>query len=353
MNEGCHRNLALPKRVAWILPFAFVCACGGRQASNPPRGEVGSGGMSQGTGGVLSVAAASGADAGGTGMSSEAGNVSATAGAAGAPQVALCVEPTIECVTGQPSDFGTVLRSSWFLVGCQQKLGGDCVTATPCPNQDAATFEGKGVTTIETFPLGGTPGQRYKVTFGFNAIASAKYYEGGSRDQGEMVPAAVEQVTSDTFYRDGRAVPSNYDTWELGVFDHTGAEARHYYMNAFPMGGYESHRTFLLSYTKSIVVVGGGKITYSVHDSNCHAIDNCGAGSQDAANCVDARTLPNEPRNVTLPAMYQDAQDLLIKPTEQLSALNADAVQPWHSQLGHLTVTAVEATDDPVTQDYL
>jgi hypothetical protein len=131
--------------------------------------------------------------------------------------------------------------------------------------------------------------------------------------------------------------------------------ARHYYMNSFPdaiNSGWESHRTFLINYTKSIVIVGGGKITYLVQDSNCHAIDNCGAGNVPDDVCPAPRTIPNEP-TAMLPAMYKDPADGKVKATASLNELsNGSVAQPWHSQAGHLTITKIEETADPVTMDY-
>ncbi len=359
--------------VTWLV--ALACACGGHVAKDGAKGSAGSsaaGDVAGTSGGTAShprpatgdtaepdVGGTAGPDAGGTSSSSdagnshsEAGNISSEGGAPEQPIVPRCGEASLDCIVGAKSDFGLSWQSSWFLMGCKDKQGHDCVNNPTCPNPDATNFEDVGISTLETFPISGIPGQRYKVTFTFNGLASAKDYAGGKRDQGESVPVDVDTVTSDAFYRDGQPIRSNYDTWKLSVFDEHGVEVRHYFMNSFPLGmGFESHRTFLLGYTKSIVVVGGGKVTHFIHDPNCHSIDNCGPPNRPDDFC-DARSLPNEPVNVLLPPMYQDPEDKMLKETSALSELNPTALQPWHSQLGHLTVTAVEATDDPVTTDY-
>ena len=285
-------------------------------------------------------------------MLSSNGGVAPNGGAAPDPVNSTCDAACLASVASQKSDFGMAWQSSWFLTGCEKKQGIDCVTVPTCPHQGTTAFEDRGAVTEETFPIGGVKGQHYKVTFTFNGLASAKEYTDGTRDQGDAVPANPESATWDSFYRDGSPVPSNYDSWKLSVLDEAGKELRHYYMNSSPVGrGYESHRTFLLSYTKSIVVVGGGKVTHRIQDSNCHSIDNCGPGNVDDV-CFAPRSLPNEP-DVPVPAMYQDPADHQLKPTTELSELNPTLSQPWHSQLGHLTITSVEVTTDPVTKDYL
>jgi hypothetical protein len=89
-------------------------------------------------------------------------------------------------------------------------------------------------------------------------------------------------------------------------------------------------------------VPGGGFIEHRFQDSNCKAIDNCGAGDVSTANCSNARVLPNE-TNATLPAMYTDPASPVqphLVPTESLNPVNG-AMQPWHAQLAHLTVTKI------------
>ena len=309
---------------------------GSGQGGEGPRAQGGSESANGGPGEVQVAGAAAGGEA----------------GAVGAPP---CDADCLDSVVSRRSDFGMSWKSSWFLMGCKEKYAHDCLTVLPAPCSDDASvpFEERGAITLETFSIGGVPGQRYKVTFTFNAVASAKVYQGGTRDQGTAVPFDHNAGLWDGFYRDGEPIPSNYDSWKLSVLDQAGVELRHYYMNAFPPGmSFESHRTFLLSYTKSIVVVGGGQVTHRVQDPNCIAIDNCGDASAIDDFCAAPRYLPNEPTTLTLPAMYQDPQDGVVKPTSELSVLNPTLSQPWHSQLGHLTITAVEPTDDPVTHNY-
>ena len=355
--------------VGWMSLFGALTlvACAGRATSVAPdkqgsaAGANGAAQAGQAQGGAPVVDVPSGAGVGGLvaggvgGMLTSNGGVATDGGAAPNPVTPVCDAACLDSVASQKSDFGMAWQSSWFLIGCEKRQGHDCVTVPTCPNQGASAFEDKGAITVETFPIGGVKGQHYRVTFTFNALASFKNYTGGTRDQGDVVPANAEAAIWESgFYRDGSSVPSNYDSWKLSVLDEAGKELRHYYMNACPFQegmNWESHRTFLLSYTKSIIVVGGGKVTHRVQDPNCYSIDNCGPGNVPPGACAP-RKLANEP-DVPVPAMYQDPADGQLKPTTELSVQNPTLSQPWDSQLGHLTITSVEVTTDPVTKDYL
>ena len=210
--------------------------------------------MPNAAGGSNGAGEASGGSEAAGGEASVAAGGEAVGGAAGSPSDDPC--PGCDSVASQTSDFGMSWQSSWFLVGCKEQRAHDCVTALPAPCRDASLpFEDQGVSTLETFPIGGVPGRHYKVTFTFNAIASAKEYEGGTRDQGTAVPYDYDGLW-DAFYRDGQPIPSNYDPWQLSVLDEAGVELRHYYMNAFPPGGFESHRTFRLTRVGFAIRIG-------------------------------------------------------------------------------------------------
>src|SRR4026207_280181 len=98
-------------------------------------------------------------------------------------------------------------------------------------------------------------------------------------------------ATVDAFYRDGEPVPSNHDVWQLNTFDNNMLLARRFFMNAFP-AGFETQRTFLVQYKKTIVVVGGGKIEHVVRNDDCRSTDNCGPGEV-TVDCPAPRILPS------------------------------------------------------------
>jgi hypothetical protein len=248
-------------------------------------GSAGSGGTTVGSGGMAgSTGGGGGASGGSGGMGGEAG-----AGMAGAGGGGMC---GVDCLAGaMKSNFGFYWKDSWFITGCYQKQGADCwALPNTCPGTPAGGgFEDSGSVARETFPLGGTMGTMYAVTFTLNGLTEAKVHQGGMFANPNMdvaTPMAGNPtiseggVNNNTFYIGGTAVPSTYNVMRLRVLNAAKTEVQRYYMNAFPAnGGWESHRVFAISYTHTIDVPGGGFIEYTTEDSNCRAIDNCGVGS--------------------------------------------------------------------------
>jgi hypothetical protein len=219
---------------------------------------------------------------------------------------------------------------------CYAQMAQDCVTiptGATCPNQ-SGPFEMQGLTQTESFTLGGTSGTMYNLTFTVNGVAEAKYYMGGTRDAGNGV-VALSPGGDDTFYQGGSPVAvEHYNIYKMVVKKPDGSELQHYYLNSFPQTttAYENHQTFLIHYTKTIPVVGGGSIDLYVSDSNCRAVDNCGPGVY-AGTCTASRNVPAEP-NLVIPTMYMG------KMTTNINVLT-HTTQPWHSQIIHITVTGV------------
>jgi hypothetical protein len=294
---------------------------------------------------------------GGLGGMAGSGGMGGMGGAGGA---ANCTVDTL--AASMKSNYGFTWKDSWFITGCYQKQGADCFALpATCPGTPAGGgFEDSGSLARETFPLGcasATP-TTYAVTFTLNGLTEAKVHQGGMFANPMMdvaTPMAGNPtiseggVNNNTFYIGGTAVPSTYNVMRLRVLNPAKTEVARYYMNAFPAnGGWESHRVFAISYTHTIDVPGGGFIEYTTEDSNCRAIDNCGVGSAvtDGA-CNASRTIPNEP-NVPLPATYGYVPAANGQPTttpRMLATMNVvnGAMQPWHSQLNHFTVTKVVA----------
>jgi hypothetical protein len=319
----------------------------GSTSSSGSGGSAGSGagGASGGSGGMAGTAGASAGGSGGTGGAAGAGMGGSGGGMCG-----------IDCLAGSTkSNFGFYWKDSWFITGCYQKQGADCwALPNTCPGTPmGGGFEDSGSVARETFPLGGTMGTTYLVTFTLNGITEAKVHQGGMFANPNMdvaTPMAGDPVISEggvnnnTFYIGGSAVPSTYNVMRLRVLNSAKTEVQRYYMNAFPAnGGWESHRTFTISYTHTIEVPGGGFIEYTTEDSNCRAIDNCGVGAAVTnGDCSASRYIPNE-MNVPLPATYGFLPGSTTPRTlASMNVVNA-AVQPWHSQLNHFTITKVVA----------
>ncbi len=307
-------------------------------------GTAGSGGS---TGGTDTGAGGSG------GAKSDAGATGGTGGAGGSG--GAC---DLDCLAGtQKSNYGFVWKDSWFITGCYVKDMADCYSlpATCPPAPAGGGFEDSGSVARETFPLGGTAGQTYVVTFTINGLSEAKVYTGGKWADPAIVattpiagmPTVSEGGTNaNIFYIGGTAVPSTYNVMRIRVLSPTKTEVARYYMNAFPNATWESHRVFALSYTHSFEVPGGGFIEYNTEDSNCRAIDNCGPGTVPNDTCPAARYIPNEPMTLQLPATYgfipTNAGQLTtnVRPLGTMNVVN-QAAQPWHAQLNHFKVTSV------------
>jgi hypothetical protein len=331
------------------------------------------GGMTTGGGnGGATNAGGDNAGGGGAGVGGSGGTGGAAMGNCTTANTAGCID---EIAGKMKSNIGFFLKDSWFMSGCDQKAGHDCITTPNCPNPANAPFEDKGAVTNEKFPIGGEAGKTYAMTFKFNGVSEGKFYNfvaNGAVPMGTngvwadpasdpavgksgFQPAVQEAaVANDTFFIGGSAVQSNYNVMRVRVLDSAGMEKGRYYMNGYPQSsGAESHRTFLLSYSHTIDVIGGGSVEFHIEDSNCHAIDNCGVGNVSDTVCDAARYIPNE-MNATLPAQYDDvslhngnasaaenaAPPVKLSPLSKINPVTTGK-QPWHSQISHFTVTKV------------
>jgi hypothetical protein len=302
-------------------------------SSGAPSTAGSTSGGSMSTAGTPSTAGAGGSTAG-TGGVGTAG--SGGSGGGGEP---VTVDGIL---SGESSYKNPGWKDSWWVTGCSSKHDHDCYTIEQCPAE--------GDRTKETFPIGGKPGQHYKVSFAYNAVNEGRGYTNGTKDK--PVAADLNNIdNNDSFYRDGDAPESKYNELRLTVFDEKGAEARHYFMNAFSQAQ-ENHLAFLSSYKKSIVIVGGGKIEHMVFDSNCHAIDNCNAGEVIGTTCNSPRRLPGGDDQLMLPPFYQNPNDQYKVVATNLISITASRNQPWKSQASHLKVISIEETSDPVTTNY-
>ncbi|MEN9579932.1 MAG: hypothetical protein RJA70_2941 [Pseudomonadota bacterium] len=309
-------------------------------------GSPGAGGANGGASGGSVQAGAGGA--GGVAEAGGAGGIGGADGGAvaqgGGGQAGACV--SVDCIAGTKNEFGFALKDSYFLTPCFDPSGVLCNTiasAQPrsnpvggCPNQDAPEFEDVGFAFKEMFSLGGEPGRTYGITIVVNGVTEGKVYEGGKRDAGDTPPADPNlEAGIDTFYVGGKAVPSHYNVVRMRILqaDKTTEVAR-YYLNSFPDKSFEKQETFLIGYTKTIDVPGGGFVEYLTQDMNCQDINNCGAGPRKGKECI-GRNVPNEP-NLVLPATFGG------RPIAEINVMT-QGMQPWHSQIIHVTVTDVVA----------
>ena len=310
----------------------------------------GAGGTTSGTGGTTATGGTTGAGgttasggttgAGGTTATGGGGGSSSSTGGAGGGSTGTGAGgggASVKDIAGVPNQYNESLMSSFIIMPCYAQAQQDCLTlpsGVACPNQNAA-YEMQGLTQTESFTLGGTSGTKYNMTFNVAGVAEAKYYSGGTRDAGNGVVADAQGTAgTDTFYRGGMPVAvEHYNIYKMIVRNPDKSELAHYYLNSFPQTttAYENHQTFLIKYTKTIPVVGGGSVDLYVSDSNCHAVDNCGPGVY-AGTCTASRNVP-EP-GLVIPTTYMG------KNVADINVLT-HASQPFHSQLIHITVTAI------------
>jgi hypothetical protein len=351
------RTVALAAPLFGLVAVYGACAPDDPTIENPNGGASGASSTSGATstagsapGGSSSTAGSSGggtpstAGTGGTGGAGTAGTGAGTGGAAGGSGgsgggAAVTVDAIL---SGESSYKNPGWKDSWWVTGCSSKHDHDCYTMEACPAE--------GSRTKESFPIGGKPGQHYKVSFTYAGVNEGRAYEGGTKDK--PVAADLHNIdNNDSFHRDGTAPVGNYNELKMTVFDETGAEARHYYMNSFSKAE-ENHFAFLSSYKKSIVIVGGGKIEHMVFDKNCHAIDNCNANTVAGSTCNSPRRIPGPDGQLMLPPFYENPNDGNKIVATNLISITASRMQPWKAQASHLTVTAIEETSDPVTMNY-
>lgn len=350
------------RRVTKLGPCVLVCAamavgpgCSSDDAIDTAvAGASGKGGTSQVGSGISGAGPSGGgaeATSGAPGLAGSGGGAAGTDDAGGSDDAidAAGGGPcnSIDCVVGAKNEFGFAWKDSFFLTPCHDPSGPLCNTIASshpqtdpvegCPNLDAPNFEDRGFAFKEMFSLGGEQGKTYAATIVVNGISEAKVYVGGKRDAGETKPANPNDPKGiDTFYVGGMAKPSHYNVVRMRILGADKVtEVGRYYLNSFPDNqGWEEQQTFVIGYTKTVDVPGGGFVEYLTQDSNCQDIDNCGPGPF-GSSCSAPRNVPNEP-DLQLPASFGG------HPTADLNVVT-HAAQPWHSQIVHVRVTSVVA----------
>jgi hypothetical protein len=198
---------------------------------------------------------------------------------------------------------------------CAQPSTAKCTNASGS-TPPAAITPSNGAPTSWT--IGGTEGTVYDVTFRLRGIVEVTSYVGGTRDAGDT---SILQ-SQDLFQQGGTAQTSggpsfDYNTYELDVTPAVTGAANTYYLNSVTTaenphanGTPTSHLTFPIDYTKTIKVMGGGKVSLKVTDSNCTQVQNCGPTS---GNTCAA------PRTVALTGAMPAAPTSFVQPYQQPS----------------------------------
>jgi hypothetical protein len=224
-------------------------------------GSTGTGGSSSGTGGSTGTGGAS--TGGSTGTGGVGGKGTGGVGGAGG---------AVDLSTVAASFDGQLLE---FPCGASHS-GYDC---------DNVGCTGGTVTHSMTYPIKGTTGAIYSVTFNVRGVVEAYAYVGGTRAAGT---ASVSQRATNggLFCSGGAQEPSgsgnDYNTYELDVSPAVAGEANVYYLNSVissenpHTSSATQHLTFDINYNATIKVTGGGTLTFKTYDSNCKEVQNCG-----------------------------------------------------------------------------
>jgi collagen type VII alpha len=299
----------------------------------------GEGGTTSGKGGTTGAAGATGA-AGVTGTGK--GGSTATGGSTGAAGTT-----GVAGTTGKGGSTGAAGSGSISVMDIVPDLvsfywEGTCVGTTDpggrnCPMFDkgstcptGSTYDQQGIIRDKIFNVKGVTGQKYTVTIDVRGVIGGRCYQNGTRASSA---AASDTGNNNWWYVGGTQYNNSWwNTYELHVSPSTG-DADVYYFNAAdnPGGSYcEKEATYLVKYTASFKVVGGGTMKFTIHDSNCKAQQNCGS--------VASSTAPCAPRTVDLSGLTPaPPKPTMQPPTTVLSTT-------YYPQWMVVTATSVVAT---------
>jgi hypothetical protein len=170
--------------------------------------------------------------------------------------------------------------------------GHNCWTdsqSTTCPSG--------GIDMDKTFTVKGTAGQLYTVNIEVRGVVGTRCYQGGTRPSTDS--ATIQDSGYNAWWYAG-GTPYNatslWNTYELHVSPSTGDPSKDvYYFNSASStltsgGDCEREASYLVKYTASFKVMGGGSLLFRVHDNNCKAQQNCGPNTDPNSACA-ARTV--------------------------------------------------------------
>jgi hypothetical protein len=180
----------------------------------------------------------------------------------------------------------------------------DCTSAGVVVAGVTTPCAGGSLTAVVNHPIGGASGKPYQVTIHFYGIVGPKNYGSNvTREAGNTRPSNLATGATPVPWASaapGTPIPtSNYDTYEIHVLDQNGMEQAMYFVNSDTT---EGRWSYVLDFTKTITVIGGGTVRVRVFDSNCRIIKNCTTGPYPCA--AKARTVDTSVANPQ-PALTQ------------------------------------------------
>jgi hypothetical protein len=166
--------------------------------------------------------------------------------------------------------------------------------STACPSN--------GINREVTQKVGGEAGKKYTVQIELRGVVGTRCYKGGTRASNAAVK---EDDYNNWWYAGGSyANPTGWwNTYELKVSPATGDADQYYFNGSDADGGNycEREATYLVGYTATFKVVGGGTLTFKIHDQNCKAMQNCGKSITSSDPC-QPRTVDVSPMSLQPPS---------------------------------------------------
>ncbi|HEY5088887.1 MAG TPA: hypothetical protein VIK30_02900, partial [Polyangia bacterium] len=269
----------------------------GTAGSNGTAGRAGTAGTNgtAGTGGRAGTAGTSG-NAGTNGNAGTTGKAGTTgAGGAGGAPTASSIVPTVNGYLW----IGTCAAGTASALDCP--IQGDNNATCPATYSTSTPYAQRGVFQTHSHTVGGTAGTQYTVNLDIRGITGGRCYNGGTIAAPTVIADFEGATGNNGWYSGGTPTDSKWNTYEIHVTppvpgvtafpsatDHT---ENVYYLNAFPAtSAYcERHETFVMKYTASLPVLGGGTIKMVMHDANCLAQQNCG-GIDSQSTCATPRS---------------------------------------------------------------
>jgi hypothetical protein len=319
------RNAGLSLGVAGLLGLLiFTTRCSsqngpgttGSGGATESGGATGQGGASPGTGGGTAGATGTGGAATGAGGTGSGGSTTGTggkvtgtggmtgAGGAGTGGAMLNINDIIPGFDGfywEASPSGNTALS-----GTNYPFG---PAAGGCPQ--GATWATTGYINNKTMAVKGTTGQQYTVNFNVRGVVGTRCYTGGTPG-GMPLPAATPNPSgpNSTWYVGGTQFnDSIWNTMEIHVAPAVPNAANVYYANYFPntSNWCQKEASYETRFSASFPVIGGGNLTFTIHDSNCRTLANCGQVENQAtcdtsaARIIDMSGVNPAPTNFTQP----------------------------------------------------
>jgi hypothetical protein len=280
---------------------------GGTGGTTPAAG--GSAGMTMTTGGSAGTGGGGGMTAGGSGGAPVGG--SAGTGAGGMPTGAGgmgmaggggTLDPAT-LVPGLDGWYWEISATNGDDPGGNNYYLNESNQQCPSTNSWATT----GVSRTKTFEMKGTAGTKYTINFEVRGAMGLRCYTGGT---------AIQMQPSDTGPNNGwyvggkQANDSIWNTYELDVSPAVTGEANTYFLNGIPStsNSCDKELSYEVNFKAKFVVMGDSTLTFTTHDANCKAQQNC--GPTPASGCVP-RTIALTGLSPAPTAVHQPVADVI------------------------------------------